>query len=487
MLKKPCLTAILFLPVITASLICTGIARANTKKPNQQHEQKSTRLANKILHALVEANGLPGMGACVWKDGKIVWSGSAGYRDIEKNLPVNNETIFRLASVSKIITVTAAARLKEEQKLDVDMPVKSILPYLDEKWAPLTSRQLAAHTSGLPHYQAVDQERGNEYYTSTHDAVEVFNRRALLSTPGTTYSYSSWGYTLLSAVIEKQSGMPFLDYVSRYITPGLQIGADATDRGNSNASIAYQFVDGKVQKAAAHDFSYTWGGGGFGATPKALAEFGGRLLQGKVVSKNTFDWMLQPAKLKDGSDVVDENYRVGFGWRTGIDTDGHAIAYHAGVTTGARSALVLWPRQSTAVSLLSNSLWVSSIEESAMMLAAPFKRLSGNLVKSVCPIEATNYQGSLGERRFSGTARFTIQDGICEGTIMLDKPMQDFFNSFPQKDVFELRIIGVDNTDSGLARAALITPIGIYDLRAQSNGMHKARYSSSKNFELRFE
>lgn len=486
MLQKPIRTNRLSLSIVAASLTCLVTTSAYSKELSQGHEQNPAILSNKILQALVEANGLPGMGASVWKDGKIIWSGSAGYRNIEKGLPVNSETIFRLASVSKLITATGAARLKQEQKLDVDMPVKSLLPYLDEKWAPLTSRHLAAHISGLPHYQAADQLRGNKYYASTHEAVDIFNHRSLLSTPGTTYSYSSWGYTLLSAVIEKQSGMPFLDYVSRHITPGLQIGADATNSSNPDASVAYQFVDGKVGEAPAHDFSYTWSGGGLGATPNALAEFGGRLLQGKIISESTLDWMLQPAKMNDGSDVVNEDYRVGFGWRTGVDTDGHPIAHHAGVTIGARSALVMWPKQSAAVSLLSNSLWTSSIEESAMMLAAPFKPSPDNLVHSACPTESVSYQGKFGEREFSGSSKFTMQHGICEGIIMLDKPMQDFFNSFPQKDTDQLRIIGI-SPNSSLSRAALITPIGIYDLRAQNNGAHTARYSKSRNFELRFK
>ena len=117
-------------------------------------------VSNKILTALVETNGVPGMGASVWRDGKVIWSGSAGYRDLEKGLPVTSDTIFRLASVSKLIAVAAAARLVQEGALDIDQPVAAILPDLSANWSPLTTRQLAAHIAGLPHYQAVDMDRG---------------------------------------------------------------------------------------------------------------------------------------------------------------------------------------------------------------------------------------------------------------------------------------------------------------------------------------
>ncbi|MGH8104973.1 MAG: serine hydrolase domain-containing protein [Arenimonas sp.] len=467
---------------LCSAVIFADVATASVR----DKDQNASRVSNKMLAALVEVNGVPGMGASVWRDGKIVWSGSAGYRNVENKLPVNNKTIFRLASVSKLLTATAAARLEQEHKLDIDTPVSEILPYLNTEWAPVTTRQLAAHTSGIPHYQAVDQGRGGIHYASTHDAVGIFKDRQLLFKPGEKYSYSSWGYTLLSAVVEQRAEMPFLDYLATHVTPGLDIGPDATGSNNPNASIAYEFVDGKVQIAAAHDFSYTWAGGGLGATPDSLATFGGRLLQGKIISPKTFDWMLQPAKLNDGNDVADEDYRIGFGWRSGTDVDGRAIAHHAGVTTGARSALVLWPKQSTAVALLSNALWVSSIEQTAMMLAAPFKPSPENLVKTSCPTDSKHYQGTLGDRSFSGSVKFDLVDGICEGEISLDKTMQEYFNAFPQKDAKALRIISIDS-NAGLARAALITPIGIYDLRANAQGMHIARFSSSKKFELRFE
>lgn len=439
-----------------------------------------------MLQALVDANGVPGMGASVWKDGRLIWNGSAGYRDMEKKLPVNEDTIFRLASVSKLITATAAARLQQDNKLDVDAKVGSLLPYLDNQWAPINSRQLAAHISGLPHYQAQDQNLGNVRYQNSEAAVSLFKDRELLSAPGSQYSYSSWGYTLLGAVIEQQSGQPFLDYVSKKITPGLKIGTDVTGQGNPNATIAYEFKDEKIRKAAPRDFSYTWGGGGLAATPAALATFGGRMLQNKIVSQQTFDWMLQPTKLNDGSDAAEEDYRVGFGWRVAKDIDGRIITHHAGITDGARSALVLWPEQKTAVSLLSNAIWVSSIAQSSMVLAAPFETMPDKLHKSACPIRSSRYQGKFGDRIMTGTANFSIVRGVCEGRLVLDKSMQDYFNDFLQKNTDSLKIIGID-ASAGLARAALVTPIGLYDLRAQADGSHKARFSRNRNFELRYE
>lgn len=448
-------------------------------------ERQATALSDKLLAALIETNGVAGMGGAIWRDGKVVWTGSAGHRDVEKGLRVDRDTIFRLASVSKLITATAAARLKQDNAFDVDAPVESLLPYLSRQWAPLTTRQLAAHTSGLPHYQAIDLNRGSTRFATAREAVGVFRDRELLSVPGAQYRYSSWGYTLLSAVIEQRAGVPFLDYVATRITPGLAIGADATDGSNAAASRAYAFVEGKARPAAAHDFSYTWGGGGFGATPQALVEFGGRVMRGEIVSPATFSWMMMPAKLADGSVVKDADYAVGFGWRTGTDVDGERIAHHAGVTVGARSALVLWPERFFGVSLLSNTQWTSSIEQTAMMLAAPFRPAPSGLVPRTCPLDAARYEGHFGDKAIAGKVRFSLENGLCVGELALGNSFGEYLNGFPQKDATSIRMIGLD-AKGGFSRAALITPIGMLDLRAQAAGGHVARLGGARSLELVF-
>ena len=387
--------------------------------------------------------------------------------------------------MSKLITVAAAARLKQDGALNVDQPVASILPYLSPNWAPLTTRQLAAHVAGLPHYQAIDAQLGKVRYSTVRDAVSIFKNRDLLSSPGSKYSYSSGGYTLLSAVAEERAGVPFLDYVAKRITPGLVIVPDVTDSGNPAASSAYEFVDGQARLAASHVISYTWAGGGFDATPKSLVEFGGRMIGGKIVSSATFAWMLQPAKLNDGSLVMEGENIIGFGWRTGKDADGDRIAHHAGVTIGARSALVVWPDRSLAVSLLSNTLWVSSIEQSAMIIAAPFKPTPAGIVAANCPVKATRYAGRFADANVGGIVRFVVDGGICIGDIVVDKPMSDFFNAFPQKDAQTLRAIGIDAIGV-LSRATIVTPIGAYDLRAKPDGSYSATFGAKRVLVLAF-
>ena len=185
----------------------------------------------------------------------------------------------------------------------------------------------------------------------------------------------------------------------------------------------------------------------------------------------------------------DDGYAIGLGWRTLTDQDGRRRAQHAGVTLGARSALVTWPdlpaAEQTAVSLLSNTLWVSSIEQSAAMIAAPHQATPADMAPAECPVHATRYEGRFRDQPFAGAASFNVEDGTCIGTLALSGEAKAYFDAFPQKDANHLRVVGLD-IGTGLSRAALVTPTGLYDLRVQADGSHRAPLGSASEIQMTF-
>lgn len=452
----------------------------------QGQDDPAGRLSDILLEALVEANGVPGMSAALVRDGEAVWLGSAGLRDVERRLPVEVGTQFRFASVSKMITATAAARLAAEGSLDPDAPVQSIIRYLPDIWPPISAWQLAAHTSGIPHYQDVDSGRGGVHFATTEDAVGVFSDRALLAEPGAAYRYSSYGYTLLSAVIEESAGEPFLDHVSRVLLQDLDIGPERS--GDRHMATGYNFdADGSLRPVGPHDFSYSWGGAGFRGSARDLALFGARVLSGAAVSPATRALMWTPARLNDGVAARDNpDAEVGFGWRISRDLDGALYVHHAGVMDGARSALVLFPESGDSVSVLSNAQWTASIEQTAMMLVAPYRTASSSDIDAPCPLSVTRFEGSFGSEPVGGAARFELDKGVCRGRISGGNALGVWLNTFPQRDATELQIIAV-TPDSALARAALVTPVGIYDLRLQADNVYEARFSATRQLRLEFQ
>ena len=186
------------------------------------------REISQVASAALEANHLPGLSVAVSKDNRI-WSAGFGKADLEQDVPVTAQSMFRTASVAKWFTATAAMRLAEDGKLDLDAPVQQYCPQFPQKQWPITSRQLLTHMSGLRHNygsngerrdteverQALDEliqrEKGTQYtrYTDVIKPLDTFKNDPLLFQPGTRVLYSSLGYRLLGCVLEGAAQKPY--------------------------------------------------------------------------------------------------------------------------------------------------------------------------------------------------------------------------------------------------------------------------------------
>ena len=426
------------------------------------------RLADALLEDLRAANNVPGMAAAVWHQGKLVWHGETGFADLETSRLVRPSTQFRLASVSKVFAATGAALLAERGTLDLDADIRLYVPAFPSRANPITTRDLAAHLSGIPHYQAVDAGRGRIRYTSVADALAVFADRELLFPPGTGYNYSSYGYTLLSAVIEAAAGEDYLSFVRHRLTgpAGLQeTGAEDAARPGPALTRMYELSDGVAAPVPPHDYSYSWAGAGMRGTARDLVRFGAAVLDGRLVSAETLDMMLTPARTDSGETVGSYYYRVGFGWRTGSDHAGRRVVHHAGVTPGARSVLLLYPDEGTAVALLSNASWTSQIERAASLLAAPFL----DPAPETCPSGGFAYDGEFDEKPVTGSLTIVEDAEGCHGTLSAENALGEWLRSFPQRgsEAYTLRAI---TSKENAVVFALVTPLGIADLPVVRHG-----------------
>ncbi|XP_053450360.1 serine beta-lactamase-like protein LACTB, mitochondrial isoform X2 [Nycticebus coucang] len=111
-----------------------------------------------LLHRIKDEVGAPGIVVGVSVDGKEVWSEGLGFADVENRVPCKPETVMRIASISKSLTMVALAKLWEEGKLDLDIPVQHYVPEFPEKEyegekVSVTTRLLISHLSGIRHYE----------------------------------------------------------------------------------------------------------------------------------------------------------------------------------------------------------------------------------------------------------------------------------------------------------------------------------------------
>lgn len=296
---------------------------------------------------------IPGLQVAVALDGKLVWSESFGYADVEKRVPVTRTTQFRIGSVSKPLSAAAVALLVEQGKLDLDAPVQRYVPSFPEKPWPITTRQLAGHLAGVRHYQ------GNEFalnrrYASVTEALTIFENDSLRFEPGTRFSYSSYGWNLVSAVVEGASGESFLAYMSRHVLHPLGLSHTAPDRTDSLIPDRTAFYDPDSSgsgfvPAPAVDNSYKWAGGGFLSTAEDLVRFGSAFLQPGFVRQETLDLLFTSQRTRDGNPTG-----YGIGWFVTTDTLGHRWAFHGGGSIGGTTAFGVDRDSHIVVAITSN-------------------------------------------------------------------------------------------------------------------------------------
>lgn len=165
--------------------------------------------------------------ALIGPDGPI-WEGGVGVRDRATGAAMQADTVFRVGSLSKSFIALAVMRLVDQGKLDVDRPLRELLPDLaiDNPWervAPVTLAQCLEHTAGF------DDVRFNEIFTDDeHLSVEAAlalnpRSRRVRWRPGTRHAYSNVGYTIAARAIEVASGEPFDVYLRREILAPLGI------------------------------------------------------------------------------------------------------------------------------------------------------------------------------------------------------------------------------------------------------------------------
>ncbi len=336
---------------VSAGQAQNALPTADAPSPPSPYEGavEKTRV---LLDTLMEREQIPGLTAAVLVDGRVVWAEGFGYADLEHRVPVTPLTKMRVGSVSKPLTSVALGRLVEEDRLDLDVPVQRYVPSFPEKRYEVTTRQAAGHLAGIRHYEG-DEFHSRTHYDSVEEGLEIFASDSLLFEPGTEYEYSSYGWNLVSAVIEGAAEAPFLRVMRREVFDPMNLRH--TVAGHTDSLIAHRTRfytlndEGKVLNAPYVDNSYKWAGGGFLSTAMDLVQFGDAMIQGEVLDPETVELLFDSQATADG-----EETQYGLGWRSGTDDWGRRIVGHSGGSVGGTTRFVLYPEHHIVVALISN-------------------------------------------------------------------------------------------------------------------------------------
>jgi serine beta-lactamase-like protein LACTB len=298
------------------------------------------------------ARGIPGLSLTVAVDGKIVYSEGFGYADLEERVPVWPTTKFRIGSISKPLTATALVQLVEAGKLDLDAPLEQYVPSFPKKGEVITTRMLAGHLAGIRHYNG-DEFNIQRHYANVLDGLKIFENDPLVSPPGTKFNYSSYGYNLLSAIVESASGENFLAYMQKHIFDAMGLVHTAADQNAQIVEQRSRFYekekDGTLENAPYVDNSYKWAGGGFLSTSEDLVRFGSTLLQPGFLRADSLKLLFTSQKTKSGEETA-----YGMGWGIRKSPSGKTVYAHSGGSIGGTSQLILYPETRVVVALVTN-------------------------------------------------------------------------------------------------------------------------------------
>jgi CubicO group peptidase (beta-lactamase class C family) len=308
--------------------------------------------ARPVVRQIQRALDAPGAAFALALDGEIVWSECFGEADRERGLPVRPSTRFRIGSVSKPLTAAALARLLDQGKLDLDAPVQKYVPAFPDKGHVITARQLAGHLSGIRNYRD-DEVILRKPSRTTLDALRIFQGDPLLHPPGTRFFYSTWNYTLLSAVIEGASGREYLAAMQRLVLTPLRLrhtAAERSDRPVRAQARPYERTGREtVVPGPPVEYSAKWAGGGFLSTAEDLVRFGAAHLKDGFLKRATRDLLFTSQRTAAGAETG-----YGVGWEVARDPRRGRIARHIGHTVGGSAFLLLYPDAGLAMALVAN-------------------------------------------------------------------------------------------------------------------------------------
>jgi serine beta-lactamase-like protein LACTB len=329
-------------------------------------------MARAAVGQLVRESGAPAVQAAVAVDGVIVWSEAFGFADVELRALATTQTKFRIASISKAITGTLAAKLAAEGRLDLDAPVQTYVKAFPEKQAPITCRQLAGHTSGVRHYRGGESSTARAY-PSCGAALVIFAGDDLEHDPGEKMTYSTYGYTLLGAAIEGATGEAFGPLLRREILAPLGMQSTVVEETYAlipGRAAPYEFVaPGRLRRATFTDHSYKIPGGGMLSTAEDLVRLGSALLAPGALDDRSLELALTSHTLNDGRAT---GYAMG--WRLARSGPGGGVASfgHGGSQAGSRTYLHVDADSGVAVALLCNAMRTPVNRGEAVLIADLF-------------------------------------------------------------------------------------------------------------------
>lgn len=329
-----------------------------------EKESQPTNEIDTLFSGLISEHE-PGAAVIVVKDGRVVFERGYGVTDLRTLRPIDSQTNFRLASITKQFTAAAVMLLVRDGRLRYEDSLTDIFPDFPEYGRAMTIGHLLTHTSGLADYEDLMPP-----YDSTIPVeqlqikdVGVFDllkaQEAGKFEPGSRWAYSNSGYVLLGLVVEKISGQSFSEFLrGRIFVPLGMTNTVAYERGKNkvpNRAYGHTKVDNRWQETDQSPTSATLGDGGVYSSLEDLAKWDEALRRHTLLSEKEIQPALIPVSVPGEGPTEPDGTPVtyGFGWFLN-PWQGHNRMWHYGETVGFRTAIQRFTEDDLTVIVLCN-------------------------------------------------------------------------------------------------------------------------------------
>lgn len=294
----------------------------------------------------------------VAKHGKIIYENALGWADYLRKIPLNINSQFELASISKTMTGTAILMLIEQGKLSLDDDVKKFFP--DFPYNGITIRLLLTHRSGLMNYVYFTDDLYRKEKRDWRKGITNTQEMALIAQykphpfnkPDKRFLYNNSNFMVLGSIIEKVTGQSYADFMKAHIFEPAGMAHTAVyskaaydkipvdvvghDRGQWRYSVAQNFLDGPV------------GDKGIYSTVGDLYLFDRALREGRLLKQATMDSAYTPH-----DPMIRGHFSYGYGWRL-FEAPGQKVIYHTGWWHGFRHIYLRDIKDDITIVLLTN-------------------------------------------------------------------------------------------------------------------------------------
>ncbi len=299
-------------------------------------------------------NFAPGCQVLIAKKGQIIYEKGFGNANLELNVTVKPEMVFRIGSITKQFTAAAILQLVDKRQINLSDSIQKFIKGFHFKGKTITIENLLTHTSGIRGYEQLDAKVPNAIRVDfpIKTIIDSLDKLTLEFEPNTKYNYSNSNYFLLGYIIEQVSGKTYQQYLKENILQPAELNSTYYENQTQiipNRTSGYSFSDGNYWNADFISMSLVYSAGALLSNVSNLYKWHQALYNGQIIRKETLLKAITPYKLADGKQ---SEYGYGFFIRNinGINSVGHG-----GSIDGFRATAIYYPDQDIYISCLLNS------------------------------------------------------------------------------------------------------------------------------------